>query len=123
MKDLAMGLDGNTFTVVDHKWVFTREPIEYIAQKIRHTISVFQGEWFFNRAIGVPYIPSQDQDKVLHRGLIESRLQVRIMQVDGVVKMTKFESHLDKAKRVLTVDFEVQISSGETISQSVEVGA
>jgi hypothetical protein len=123
MKDLFLEQQGNNFVVEDHRWRFTETRLEYMAQKIRHTISVFLGEWFMDRTIGIPYIPGNDIEKNMHRRMIETALQVRIGEVAGVDKFLSFSSRLDKAARVLTVDFTVQLDTGETYSDSVPVGA
>jgi hypothetical protein len=122
MKVLLLEQQGNKFVVRDHHWRFTETRLEYIAQKIRHTISVFRGEWFMDRTIGIPYIPGEDIDKNMHRRMIETALQVRIGEIDGVGEFLSFTSRLDKAARLLTVDFTVQIDTGQTYSDSIVLG-
>jgi hypothetical protein len=122
MKDLMLRSNSNNFMVEDHRWRFTENRLEYLAQKIRHTVSVFRGEWFMNRAIGIPYIPGEDVEKDMHRRMIETALQVRIGEIKGVEKFLLFSTSLDKAARILTVEFTVQIDTGETYSDSVPIG-
>jgi hypothetical protein len=122
MKSIALTPQSNKFVVEDHRWRFTKTRLEYVSQKIRHTISVFLGEWFMDRSIGIPYIPGEDIEKDMHRRMIETALQVRIGEVEGVEKFLSFSTSLDKAARILTVDFTVQIDTGETYSDSVEIG-
>jgi hypothetical protein len=122
MKSVLLEQNSNKFSVVDHRWRFTETRLEYIAQKIRHTISVFLGEWFMDRTIGIPYIPGEDVNKNMHRHMIETAIQVRIGEVKGVEKFLSFSTSLDKAARVLTIDFTVQLDSGDTYSDSVVVG-
>jgi hypothetical protein len=54
--------------------------------------------------------------------MIETALQVRIGEVEGVEKFLSFFSSLNIAARILTVDFTVQIDTGETYSDSVGIG-
>jgi hypothetical protein len=122
MKNLLLEKHSNKFVVEDHHWRFTKTRLEYIAQKIRHTISIFQGEWFMDRTIGIPYIPGEDVEKDMHRRMIETALQVRIGEVEGVEKFLSFSPHLNKASGILTVEFTVQIDTGETYGDSVEIG-
>jgi hypothetical protein len=122
MKDLLLEQQGNKFVVEDHHWRFTETRLEYVTQKVRHTISVFLGEWFVDRTIGIPYIPGEEGEKDMHRRMIETALQVRIGEVEGVEKFLQFSSSLNKSTRILTVDFTVQIDTGETLSMSVPVG-
>ncbi|MDR1903752.1 MAG: hypothetical protein LBQ88_15905 [Treponema sp.] len=123
MKDLLIEQEGNRFVVEDHHWRFTETRLEYLAQKIRHTISVFRGEWFMDRSIGIPYIPGEDVEKDMHRRMIETALQVRIGEIEGVEKFLYFSSSMDKTTRTLTVEFTVQIDTGESFSMSVPIGA
>jgi hypothetical protein len=75
-----------------------------------------------DRTIGIPYVPGEAVDRNMHRRMIETALQVRIREVGGVEKFLSFSSRLDVAARILTVDFTVQIDTGETYSDSVETG-
>jgi len=122
MKDLLLEQGNNQFSVKDHNWRFTGTRLEYVSQKIRHTISVFQGEWFMDRKLGIPYIPEEDTAKNMHRRMIETALQVRIGQVEGVKRFIAFNSTLDKSTRILTINFTVQIDTGEKYSDLVVVG-
>jgi hypothetical protein len=122
MKDLLLEQQATTFVVRDRRWRFSETRLEYLAQKIRHTISVFQGEWFMDRTIGIPYIPGGDVEKNMHRRMIETALQIRIGEIEGVENFLSFSSQIDKAARILTVDFTVQIDSGETYKDSVGLG-
>jgi hypothetical protein len=75
-----------------------------------------------DKAIGIPYIPGNDIEKNMHWRMIETALQVRIGEVEGVEKFLIYSTTLDKATRILTVDFTVQIDTGETYSDSVKIG-
>jgi hypothetical protein len=75
-----------------------------------------------DRTIGIPYIPGEDVGKDMHRRMIETSLQVRIGEIEGVENFISFSSNQDKATRLLTVDFTVQIDTGETYSDSVPIG-
>jgi hypothetical protein len=122
MKDLLLKQNSNKFVVDDHRWRFSETPLEYLSQKIRHTISVFLGEWFMDRSIGIPYIPGEDVERDMHRRMIETALQVRIGEVKGVEKFLSFSSSLNKASRVLTIEFTVHLDTGETYSDYVKIG-
>ena len=75
-----------------------------------------------DRSIGIPYIPNENVARTMHRRMIETALQVRIGEIDGVEKFLSFTSTLDKATRQLRITFTVQIDSGETYTDSVVVG-
>lgn len=122
MNNLILEQNTNKFVVEEHRWRHTGTRLEYVSQKIRHTISVFLGEWFLNTAIGIPYIPPEGTSKSMHRRMIETALQVRIGEVDGVEKIITFTSTLDKATRQLSVYFVVRIDSGEIYEDTICIG-
>jgi hypothetical protein len=122
MKDILLEQGNNKFVAEDDRWRFTETHLEYVSQKIRHTISVFLGEWFMDRAIGIPYIPGEDVEKDMHRRMIETALQVRIGEIKGVEKFLSFSSYFEQVTRILTVEFTVQLDTGETYSDSVAIG-
>jgi hypothetical protein len=121
MKSLAISLEENKFPVENNRWRFTQSRLEYLAQKVHHAISIFQGEWFFNRDIGIPYIPGENDNGLVHRRLIESRLQATIVGVEGIARLVQFKTSLDKAKRELAVNFTAQIDTGEIYSDRVTI--
>ena len=122
MKTFALIPGTNKFAINNNQWRFTNSRSEFIAQKIRHTVSIFKGEWFLDREIGIPYIPEDGWEASMHRRMIETALQVRIGDIDGVERFVRFETSMDKAKRELTVNFTVQLDTGDTYSDSVEIG-
>jgi hypothetical protein len=122
MKDLFVGLQGNKITVQNHRWQFTADRLEYVSQKVRHVVSVFYSEWFFNRDIGIPYIPKDGDLKAGHRRLIESALQVAICRVEGIERLIAFSTTLNRATRELTVDFTARVDTGEEYSDTIRFG-
>jgi hypothetical protein len=122
VKSIALEHMTNKLIVEDHRWRFTHSRLEYMAQKIRHTISIFRGEWFMDRKIGIPYIPTDDMGKSMHRRMVETALQVRIGELEGVEKFIYFQTTVDKGTRELYVKFAVQIDIGETYSDVVPIG-
>jgi hypothetical protein len=123
MKDLAMSLQNNKFLIENDRWRFTRSRLEQVSQKVRHAISIFYDEWFFNPGIGIPYIPGEDEDSITHRRIIENRLQTTITGIDGVSKLLSFNTTVDKATRTLSVAFVAQIDTGETFEETRVLGA
>jgi hypothetical protein len=119
VKSIALPLNGMKFAVVNNRWRFTQTRLEYVAQKVRHAVSIVQREWYFDRSLGIPYIPEDSETKFNHRLLIESKLQTTINGVPGVVKLVSFTSEEDKAARTLTIRFTAMIDTGETFDQQV----
>ncbi|GHV79116.1 hypothetical protein AGMMS49944_09070 [Spirochaetia bacterium] len=121
MKSIAISLQGNKFITENGRWRFTYDRLEYMPQKVRHAISIFLGEWFFNQTMGIPYIPDDNTNNQMHRRLIESRLQATIIGVKGIARIVSFKTILNKATRELTVTFTAQIDSGETFDETIVI--
>jgi hypothetical protein len=121
VKSIAMNMHDNVFAIENNRWRMTQTRLEFLAQKVRHAISIFLNEWFFNPSLGIPYIPKQDDGKVMHRRLIETRLQTTITGVEGIARLVSFVTELDKGTRELTVTFVAQIDSGETFEDSIVI--
>jgi hypothetical protein len=111
MKDFAISPQGNTFLRANKGFRFTTDRLEYIAQKIRCAISLFLGEWYLDVNLGVPYIPKFG-NKQEHRPLMESVMQERIINVQGVRRLTYFTSRLDPAKRTVSIAFAAETDAG-----------
>jgi hypothetical protein len=120
MKSIAIIPQTNTFVRGNGRFRFTESNLEYMRQKVHHAVSIFLGEWFLDRTLGIPYIPTGDE-KHMHRRLIETALQVRITSVKGVTKLLSFTTTLDKVSRTLRVTFAVQIDNGETFDDTVDI--
>jgi hypothetical protein len=111
MKDFAIDPQSNSFLRTNKGFRFTEDRLEYLAQKVRYAISLFWGEWYLNVNLGVPYIPKVG-NKQEHRPLIESVLQERITDVEGVKRLAYFTSSFDSAKRTLSVKFTAETDAG-----------
>jgi hypothetical protein len=111
MKDFAIDPQGYSFLKTNKGFRFTEDRLEYLAQKVRCAVSLFLGEWYLNVNLGVPYIPKFG-NKQEHRPLIESVLQERITGVEGVKRLTYFNSRFDNAKRTLSIKFTAETDAG-----------
>lgn len=106
--DLFLDARGNLAIVQDN---------EAIGQHVRQRIMSFEGEWFLDKEVGMPWVRNilgGQYDPVL----AESVLKTEILGTDGVTEITSFSVRFDNSTRgleasnveVLTVyDAEVQI--------------
>ncbi|CAB3660924.1 hypothetical protein LMG26696_03367 [Achromobacter pulmonis] len=100
--DLALDLLGRTSLV---------DGAERVAQQIKVTLLAFLGEWFLDTSFGVPYF-----DQVLvknpDRAAIEAVFRARILDVPGVSRVRRLSLAIDRARRVLSVEFEADSAYG-----------
>jgi CRISPR/Cas system CSM-associated protein Csm3 (group 7 of RAMP superfamily) len=105
---------GNSFIRENGKFRYTRNNLEYLAQKVRSVISIILGEWFLDQSLGIPYIPASD-NKIEHRPLLEIALRTKITAIAGIKKITSFISELDRATRTFTVAIIAETDEGELL--------
>jgi len=120
MKSLAIDLQGNTFLREDGSFRYTKDDIEYLAQKERAVLSLNLGEWFLDESLGIPYIPTTDSKRE-HISLLEAALRTKITSVIGIKKLVSFSTELDKATRNYRVTFVAETDSGELLEQTQEL--
>lgn len=94
-----------------------------VAQDIYIALRMFQGEWFLNREIGVPYLPNDivaETDALLGQrfSALRARAAFRtaIARVEGVEEITKLEVSFNAGTRVMTVAFEVKTVAGTIVA-------
>ena len=90
-----------------------------IAQGVRNTLATFQGEWWLDPSIGIPYFQSiagQTQpDLNTIRGIFVSA----ISNSHGIDSISSFETDYTAATRAYEVTFTAITTNGTTISDTV----
>jgi hypothetical protein len=120
MKDFAIEPQRNGFIRERNGMRFTNNYPEYMAQKVRTAISLFLGEWYLNKNIGIPYIPSS-LEKIDHQPLLETALQVTISGVNGIEKLLSFNPSFDMKERKLKIRFVAQCENGNTLEMNEDI--
>jgi len=115
MKDFAIEPHGNNFIRKRNGLRFTNSYLDFMAQKVRSAISLFLGEWFLNRRIGIPYIP-ESMEKIEQRPLLETALIVTISNIKGIKKLLAFEPSLDESTRIFRVRFVAVCENEEVLN-------
>ena len=88
---------------------------EYVAQKIETTLSFFYGEWFLNYVLGIPYF----QDIFVKNpdiNLVNTIFRNAIINIEEVEEIIKFETEFDTSLRQYSLDLEVRIITGDTVT-------
>jgi hypothetical protein len=112
-KDLLLTSDTHDLAIIDYDLQFT-DGKQLTVQKLKQTLWLFQGEWFLNNAVGMPYF-----DEVLIKNVSLSRIETlyirAIQSIPEVLEILNLDVNLDNAKRVLSVNFTIRDNDGNII--------
>lgn len=114
MKDLKLIEGTNNLELSIFDFQFTSDLSEYVAQKLKIKLSMFQGEWYLNNTAGMPYF----QDILISNpniDLIEDLYKASIRDTYGVSEIVEFNSFFDKSIRKFTVEFTVKLIDNQLL--------
>jgi hypothetical protein len=120
MKDFAVDPQGNKFLWNKKGLQYTGSYLEYMAQKVRCAISLFLGEWYLNKNIGIPYIPTT-MEKINHRPILETSLIVTISNIKGIKRLVSFDPTYNSRDRLLKIKFVAECDNGETLKINEDI--
>lgn len=106
-------LNGNRISV--------NQDAEQVAQKVKTKLLFYQGEWFLDITVGVPYF-QQVFVKPALIGTIESLIKSQIINTEGVSRLTSFSSNFDRSTRKMSVSFSALTIYGE-IDQEISISS
>lgn len=96
--------------------------VDAIVQQCRVALQIFQGEWFLNLDIGIPYWQSilGEKPKV---AIAAARIFMRreLELVDGVDEVLKLDVTYIGASRTLSVTWQVSTVFGDTPEDEIEL--
>lgn len=97
----------------------TEDFAESVAQRVFITLRTFEGEWYLNTTVGVPYIERILGQKV-QKATVDRILQEKILGVDGVADIVSFSSQfLDR--REYECKFTIRTTDNATFTQTFNV--
>lgn len=89
IQDLFLDDDGNLALSFD---------AEAVGEHVKNRTKTFEGEWFLNNAVGVPWIPqilSGEYNDALYQAIIKRVVR----RTDGVTSIEEFSSTFDNVRR------------------------
>lgn len=118
----------SAFELDENHDVFTRGGVMAVAidadatvQSIVTRLKLYLGEWWADLTAGTAWF-----QKVFNKPAIESEIETelkgRILQTQGVTRLTFFNAIFDRQGRSLTVQFEAETEFGPSGFQEVTVG-
>jgi len=112
MKSIAIDPYTANFVRENGHMRYTKSELEFIAQKVRHELSLFLGEWFMDPGMGLPYIQGKIK-KSEHRAILESAIRAKLISIEEVKNIIEFTPRYDKGERLLEVSFALDTKAGQ----------
>jgi hypothetical protein len=115
-KDLLLD-ENNDLAIIDFDLALTNNK-QLTGQKIKQALLLFEGEWFLNNSIGMPYFTEiLGKDNSLSR--IETLYIRAIQSIPEVTEILSFNIDEDKINRTLKIDFKVRDNEGNIIEVTI----
>ena len=91
------------------------EGVDAIAQRLRGRLRLWQGEWFADTGVGVPYLGFLGQKGATALTLAENSVRQAIATCPGIAALESFSFAVDPSARTASVTFRARTTSGEVI--------
>jgi hypothetical protein len=91
-----------------------------IAQKVKQRLRFYQGEWFLDTRLGVPYIQVIFPTKPVSIPALQAIFRRVLLSVPQIVSVQSLDIALDPVERSGTIDFVAIIEDGRTLTATAE---
>ncbi len=85
--------------------------IDAVEQHLKQRLKTFYGEWFLNKAIGVPYF-EQVFVKNFNANILDSVFKKIIIETPGVIQLLEFALEIDSSVREFFLTFKASGAEG-----------
>lgn len=117
----SIKLDSNGDIQLVNNSIVLTDGIDAIRQHIFVRFRFFEGEWFLNTTLGVPYF-REILIKNPTFAVVQERLKAVILETPGVLRLTRFNFFFENALRRANLSFEAVTTQGIIdFSQIIEV--
>ena len=116
-------LNSNTHDVVFTNGVgqeTTQELRQTVGQRLKVSLLTYQGEWFLDEDLGVPYY-QEILGRPRSKQVIDTIFQKTILDDPDVISLLEFESELD-SERLYTMRFKVNVTGDITETIILNLG-
>lgn len=107
---MDLALDANGDLLVERGDLALVDGLDAIAQHVAIRLQFFQGEWFLDQRVGIPYF-QQVLVKAPNLTAVRSLLRDAVTTTPGVIAIVKFDLELG-VDRTLRVDFDASTDEG-----------
>jgi hypothetical protein len=112
-RDLALDSNTGELLIVNGDLVLTDET-NNTAQAIKLRLAMFEGEWYLDTALGIPYF-----DDILDKGKFLSDIKTiylrEIQSIPEVAEILEFNIEEDVLSRTLKINFTIRDKNGYVI--------
>lgn len=113
MTDIAL-TDDHDIDVSNNDLHLVATESQSIRQRLIIKILTYQGEWFLNSQLGVPYyefILGANRSKET----IDSIMQTAILEEPEVLEITRFKSRIDTISRAYEMEFTIRVTNSPEV--------
>lgn len=118
MKNLYVDPDTHDITLINRNLRLTTTTTEWLSAKIEAHLKVYQGEWFLNRLLGIPYF-QEIFIKDINISDVTAILSEQIRGIEGVEDLVSFDTIYNSSTRLYNYTFTVIATTGETVEGGV----
>ncbi|MBG23768.1 MAG: hypothetical protein CMF22_10635 [Idiomarinaceae bacterium] len=112
MPDLRLDSSTHDLELVNGDFKLTLTEDESLAQRLKVKLLTFQGEWFLDQNLGIPWY-QRILGKNAAKETIDIIFQRAITEEPEVVSLRSYESNLDSRNRRMTISFVVNSTSDD----------
>jgi hypothetical protein len=113
---MDLKLDDDHDLAIENNAVVLVSGAQEVRQRLIERLLTFQGEWFLDTTIGVPYY--QDiLKKAVDAAVIEAIFKTEIIETPGILELLDFDTDYSASTRQFDVAFVVRSTTGEVSVQ------
>ncbi len=121
MTDIKLSSPGHDLIFENGDFVLTRTESESLTQRLKVKLLTFQGEWFLDGGLGIPYFQSIFR-KGVSKATVDSIFLRAISEEPEVQQILEFNSDFDNLSRSYSLSFTVLSNdSSEPIPIEIEL--
>jgi|TARA_R110002126_G_scaffold34517_8_gene106831 hypothetical protein len=117
MTDIKLTVE-NDIEIINGKLNLVATKDELVVQLVKIAIGTYQGEWYLDNTIGVPYYQSILK-KGVNKVLVDSIFRRVISDTRGVARILKFESTVNNYEYNMSFTFQSETGTISSIFESV----
>lgn len=120
MSDLYFDLTTGDLVIENHDLAIQSDRVNTAAQMIYTRLRIFQGEWYLNESIGLPYL-QKILKKNVDKSIIDGYIVKEIQSIDEVDSVTEFDSYINTQTRTYHCAFVAKLTTGENVPGELNV--
>jgi len=112
--------DAHDLDIVNNNFVLI-DGVNALRDRLVTNLKTFQGEWYLDTSLGVPYF-QQVFAKAVNVGVLYTIFSSVLRRTEGVAAVNSLEFDQDTANRVLSITFSVTANDGTILEDDISLG-